>query len=111
MKHTTELDYHNGLKDLINRLGYFSNKRNLSAREVSLRLGYTESWYYRVEAGDININSTTLFALIDLLEITPSELFYYDLTKYDEDKELLELIRNMSKSEKEALCQIIKMKK
>ena len=46
MKHTTELDYHNGLKDLINRLGYFRNKRNLSAREVSLRLGYTESWYY-----------------------------------------------------------------
>lgn len=111
MKHKVDLEAQAELKDLIFRLGYFREKRNLSAREVSLRLGYTESWYYRVEAGKINLNATTLFALMDLLEITPSQLFYYDVEKFDEDKELLALLQTMSKQEKDALCQIIKMKK
>lgn len=98
-------------KDLITRLSYFRTKRNLSAREVSLRLGYSESWFYRVEAGHIDINISTLFALMELLEITPQELFYYDVRKYDEDKEILGLVINMSEEEKEAMCKIIKMKK
>lgn len=111
MRHANKFCNQVGLKDLVYRLGYFRNKRNLSAREVSLRLGYTESWYYRVEAGDINLSTATLYALMELLEITPEELFYYDVTKFEEDKEMLSLIKTMSKDEKDALCQVIKMKK
>lgn len=101
----------NEMKDLIARLGYYRNLRNLSAREVSLRLGYSESWFYRVEAGQIDINCSTLFRLIELLEITPQQLFYYNINKYDEDKEVLDLLKNLSKEDKNSIIQLLKARK
>lgn len=95
------------LKDVVLRLGYFRNKRNLSSREVSLRMGYSESWYYRVEAGQIDINMSTFLKLCELFEITPNDVFYYDLNKLDEDKRINELIPKMSINEKESLCNLI----
>lgn len=97
--------------DIIARLGYYRNKRNLSAREVSLRMGKSESWYYRIESGEIDLKLSTIIELAELLEINLSQLFYYDIEKYEEDKELLLLIQNMSKQEKDALCNFIKIKK
>lgn len=35
--------------DVINRIGYFRNNANLSARETSLRLGYIEQFMKRIE--------------------------------------------------------------
>lgn len=99
------------VNELIARLGYFRNKRNLSDREVSLRLGHHESWYYRVEKGEIDLKYSTLVELMELFEITPIELFYYEPAKYLEDAELLSLIKVMSADEKETLCKLIKMKK
>ncbi|MGN0961352.1 MAG: helix-turn-helix domain-containing protein [Christensenellales bacterium] len=98
------------LKELVNRLGYFRNKRNLSSREVSLRMGYSETWYYRVEAGQIDINVSTLFGLCEVLEIQPSDLFYYDINKIEEDKELNNLIPKLTSLEKESICNLIKRK-
>ncbi len=97
--------------DIIARLGYFRNKRNLSAREVSLRMGYSESWYYRVESGEIDLKLSTLFELAELFEIPLEQLFYYNIEKYEEDKELLSLIKTMDKNDKDAICNFIKIKK
>ena len=97
--------------EIIARLGYFRNKRNLSAREVSLRLGHTESWFYRIENGEIDLKLSILYDLMELLEITPTELFYYDHTKYKEDEDLLSLIQSMSKDEKDTFTKLIKMKR
>lgn len=91
----------------IARLGYFRNLRNFSAREVSLRLGYSESWFYRVEAGQIDINCSTFFNILELLDITASEFFYYDPEKLSEDKELNYLIPKLSKDDKKAICQLL----
>lgn len=97
-------------KDLIYRLGYFRNLRNLSAREVSLRLGHTESWYYRVEAGQIELGCKALFEILEVLEINPAELFYYDLNKIEEDREINKAIQVLSIKEKEAVCNLINRK-
>ena len=35
--------------DIIHRIGYFRTKANLSARETSLRLGYSEQFMKRIE--------------------------------------------------------------
>lgn len=99
------------VKDIVSRLSYFRTLKNLSAREVSLRLGHCESWFYRVEAGLMDINCSTFLALLDLFEITPSEFFYYDLNKIEEDREINALIREMSKDEKMTLSKFVKIKK
>ncbi len=97
--------------DLIAKLGYFRNRKNLSARELSLLMDRSESYYFRIESGKIKLTCENLFEIMNILEISPTELFYYDPAKYEEDKEILELLKKMTKEEKEALCQIIKMKK
>ena len=74
-------------------------------------MGKSESWYYRIESGEIDLKLSTIIELAELLEINLSQLFYYDIEKYEEDKELLLLIQNMSKQEKDALCNFIKIKK
>lgn len=99
------------LRDLIGRLGYIRTQRNLSAREVSLRMGYSESWYYRVESGEIDISISTLYALMELFEISPSELFYYDIAKYKEDEEILNLLKKMTKEDKLAVSHLLQNRK
>lgn len=96
------------LKEIVLRLGYFRTKKNLSCREVSLRMGYSESWYYRVEEGKIDISVSTLMRLCELFEISPAELFYYDINKIDEDRKINRIIPKLSKDEKDSLCNIIK---
>lgn len=97
--------------DIIARIGYFRNKRNLSQRELSLRLDYSETWCYRVEKGEINLRIKNILDITNALEITLEEFLYYDINKYGEDKTLLQLIKTMSKEEKDALVNFIKIKK
>lgn len=96
------------LKEVVLRFGYFRTKKNLSCREVSLRMGYSESWFYRVEAGKIDISLTTILKLCNVMEIQPSDLFYYDVNKVDEDKQINALIPHLTKEEKESICKLIK---
>ena len=46
--------------DVINRIGFFRNKANLSARETSLRLGYSEQFVKRIENKSVELKELTL---------------------------------------------------
>ena len=59
------------MKDLIQRIGYFRNKANLSARELSLRIGKHEGYINKLESKDFNLPTTMLLEIIETLEITP----------------------------------------
>ena len=73
--------------DIIYRIGYFRNKNNLSARETSLQLGFSDSF-------------------MELCNITPEEFFYYKPDNYEKDKELLQIIKSLSNENKDALIDI-----
>ena len=53
--------------DVINRIGFFRNKANLSARETSLRLGYSEQFVKRIENKSVELKVSTLLAFLTLL--------------------------------------------
>ena len=97
-------------QDLIARIGYFRNKKNISARELSLMLDKSESYIFRIESGQIKLSCQTLFEIVKALNITINELFYYDPEKFDEDKELLDIIKTMNKDDKSALVTILQIK-
>lgn len=96
------------MKDVIQRIGYFRNKAKLSARELSLRLGKHEGYINKLESKDFNLPTYMLLDIIEALQITPAKFFADDYTNYENDKEILDLLKTMSKDKRENLLSFIK---
>jgi len=94
--------------DVIFRLGYFRNNNNLSARDTSLQLDYSESFINRIERKKVSLKVSTLLDFMELVDITPLEFFYPDPKNFKQDKEIVELILNLSKENKEIITDLAK---
>lgn len=92
--------------DILFRIGYFRNKNDLSARETSLRLGFSDSFVNRIERKSVELKVSTLLQFMELCNITPEEFFYYKPENYEKDKELLQIIKSLSNENKDALMDI-----
>lgn len=92
--------------DILFRIGYFRNKNNLSARETSLQLGFSDSFVNRIERKNVELKVSTLLQFMELCNITPEEFFYYKPENYEKDKELLQTIKSLSNENKDALMDI-----
>lgn len=95
-------------EDIIFRLGYFRNKNNLSARETSLRLGYSASFINRIERKKVELKTSALVEFLDLIEISPVEFFYSIPEHYEQDKALLKSFNQLSNENKEIVIELIK---
>ena len=38
-------------KDVIDRIGYFRSKKNMSAYKLGIELGHSKTYFYRIESG------------------------------------------------------------
>lgn len=94
--------------DIIYRIGYFRNKNNLSAREASLQLGFSDSFINRIERKSVELKVSTLMNFMEIVNITPEEFFYYKPENYERDKQLLDVVKSLSNENKEALMDIAK---
>ena len=88
---------------LINRIGYIRNRANLSARELSQRLGFSIAYIAKFENGDFNIPSEVLLDAIKICESTPEEFFHYDISKYQEHTKLIEKYESLSAESQETI--------
>ena len=50
-------------------------KAQLSAYELSLRIGKDASYIHKVESGEINVSLKSILEICEVLEIEPIELF------------------------------------
>ena len=57
------------------RVAKIRASKNLSAYELSLRIGRDASYICQVEAGKVNISMKTMLEICKALEISPAELF------------------------------------
>ena len=94
--------------DVINRIGFFRNKANLSERETSLRLGYSEQFVKRIENKSVELKVSTLLDFLDIVGITPQDFFYLGTNYNKDDKELLEAFGALSDKNKETIMTLIK---
>jgi len=62
-------------KEFGNRIAKARMGKNLSAYELSLRIGRDASYISQVEAGKVNISMRTFLEICKALEINPKELF------------------------------------
>lgn len=61
---------------LIDRLGYLRAKANLSARELSQRLGKSIAYIAKFDNGDFSIPAELLIDAIEICESTTEEFFW-----------------------------------
>lgn len=61
--------------DIINRVGYFRTKANLSLRETSTRLGYNPQFMKTIENKSIELKVKTLLDFCDVVDISIYDSF------------------------------------
>ena len=96
------------IKEVIQRIIYFRNKANLSARELSLRIGKHEGYINKLESKDFNLPSETLLEIIDAVNSTPEEFFSNDYFNYKTNIELIDTIKNLPLNKRSSLLNFIK---
>ena len=94
--------------EIINRIGFFRTKANLSARETSLRLGYSEQFMKRIENKSVELKVSTLLDFFDIVDITPQDFFYLGEHYNKEDKNVLDLYNNLSQDGKQTILDLMK---
>ena len=94
-------------KFLIDRLGMLRNRANLSARELSQRMGKSIAYIAKFENGDFNIPTEALMDAILICGSTPEEFFWEDITNYKEQKELITKFNQLSKNSKDTIISLI----
>lgn len=97
--------------EMLNRMGYFMNKANLSARATSLKLGYSEQFMKRIFNKSVELKVSTLLEFLDLVDISVQDFFYLGNKYNKEDKYVLDLFNNLSANGKETIINLLKQMK
>lgn len=96
------------LADLAERVAYFRNREQISARELSLLIGKHESYINKLENTDFNFSARTLLEIINTLNVPIEEFFAPDFKTYREDTELQTIIKNLSLAQRVCLIEFLK---
>ena len=93
-------------KEIIERIGYFRNLRNISAYKLGMELGHSKTYFYRIESGEIQLTLDMLLEVLDILNVSTTEFFCPTLKQ--EDGELFDMINNLSKENKQTIIDLMK---
>lgn len=96
------------IKEILSRIGYVRNKANLSAREVSLRMGMSPQYVAQLESGRIVLTVEKLLKILEICEFPIERFFSQNIVDYDVDKELKSLIEALSIDKKRNIIEFIK---
>ena len=96
------------IKEILSRIGYVRNKANLSAREVSLRMGMSPQYVAQLESGRIVLTVEKLLQILEICEFPIERFFSSNVADYDVDKELKTLIESLPLDKKKNIIEFIK---
>ena len=96
---------------LVSRIGYFRNKANLSARELSLRIGKSGTYINKMECKDFTLSVPVLFDIIEALNVSCAEFFSDNYSNYQQDKEILDLLKTLPKDRKASFVDLMRNSK
>ena len=96
------------IKEILSRIGYVRNKANLSAREVSLRMGMSAQYVAQLESGRIVLTVEKLLQILEICDFSVERFFSPNITDYNVDNELKSLIEALPTDKKTSLIEFIK---
>ena len=97
-----------GIKEILSRIGYVRNKANLSAREVSLRMGMSPQYVAQLESGRIVLTIEKLLQILEICEFPIERFFSSNIVDYNVDNELKFLIESLPTDKKKNIIEFIK---
>ncbi len=96
------------IKEILSRIGYVRNKANLSAREVSLRMGMSPQYVAQLESGRIVLTVEKLLQILEICEFPIERFFSSNIVDYNVDAELKLLIEALPLDKKKNIIEFIK---
>jgi len=96
------------IKEILSRIGYVRNKANLSAREVSLRMGMSAQYVAQLESGRIVLTVEKLLQILKICEFPIERFFSSNIDDYNVDNELKLLIESLPLDKKKNIIEFIK---
>lgn len=96
------------IKEILTRVGFVRNQANLSAREVSLRMGMSPQYVAQLESGRIVLTVEKLLQILEICNFPIERFFSPNIADYNADKELETLIQNLNANKKKNLIEFIK---
>ena len=86
------------MREIVDRIIYFRNIKNISARELSLSIGKSGNYISKLECLDFTLPTPVLLEIIDVLEVSAEEFFAEDYKHYNDKKALLSLLEEVVKN-------------
>lgn len=97
------------LTEIIDRISYIRTRANLSARELSLRIGKNESYINRLEyRKNFEPSISVINDIIEACGSSQEEFYYYDIEAFNKDKEIIELLKSVNDKKKQAIIDLLK---
>lgn len=96
------------INEVLSRIGYIRGKANLSAREVSQRIGMSPQYVAQLESGRIPLTIEKLLLILEVCDFPIERFFSPDIEDYDINNELKTLIEELPRSKKLNLIEFIK---
>ncbi len=96
------------IKEILSRIGYVRNRANLSAREVSLRMGMSPQYVAQLESGRIVLTVEKLLQILDICEFPIERFFSPNIADYLIDNELKTLIEKLPNDKKKNIIDFLK---
>ena len=96
--------------DVVMRISQLRTRANLSARGLSLRIGKNSAYIARLESKNDSFEPS-VSALLDIIDVCGSsvaEFFYYDISQYEKDKEIIDILKTVSDKKKQAIIDLLK---
>ena len=95
-------------KEIRYRLGYVRNQANLSASELSGRIGMSKQYVAQLESGRIVLTVEKLLMILDVCNFPIDRFFSENITEYNENQELLRLICDLPLSKKQNMIEFLR---
>ena len=83
-------------------------QKGVSARDMSLSLGQSESYIIKIENKRTLPSMTGFFYICEYLDITPQEFFNVDASAPQKSRELLRELERLSPEQSEHVLQIVR---
>ena len=96
------------INEILSRIGFVRNKANLSAREVSLRMGMSPQYVAQFESGRIVLTVEKLFQILEICEFPIERFFSSNIADYNIDNELKQIIESLPLDKKKNIIEFIK---
>lgn len=96
------------IKEILTRIGYVRNKANLSARELSLRMGMSPQYVAQLERGRIVLTVEKLLLILEICDFSIERFFSSNINDYNVDIELKSLIETLPTNKKKNIIEFIK---